>query len=77
MKAFIRKVGNSKGILIPATLLAESGIRDEIDLRLENGCIIIEPVRPLRAGWFDAYQSATDTDAWLGLPPEASEEWAW
>lgn len=57
----LRRIGNSQGVLIPATMLAESGITDKINLRLENGRIIIEAVRKNRAGWFDAYRSEAET----------------
>jgi antitoxin MazE len=78
MKTTLRRIGNSQGVLIPAPLLAECGIKDEIELRLEGGKIVIEPVRPTRAGWFDDYRAGEDVDAWEGLPPEAdSGEWEW
>ena len=78
MRTTLRKIGNSRGVLIPAALLAECGISDEIELRLEGARIVIEPVRAPRAGWFDAYRAEDDADAWEGLPPEeGSEEWEW
>ena len=78
MRTSLRKIGNSRGVLIPAPLLAECGITDEIELRLEGTKIIIEPVAAPRAGWFDGYAPEADVDAWEGLPPDAdSEEWSW
>lgn len=78
MRTTLRKIGNSRGVLIPAPLLAECGITDEIDLRLEGAKIVIEPVRPSRPGWYDGYCAEGDTDAWAGLSPEAdSGEWVW
>lgn len=79
MRTILRKIGNSRGILIPAALLAQCGITGEIELRLEGKTIVIEPARPVRSGWFEGYQADTpDTDAWEGLAPdEDAEEWAW
>lgn len=78
MRTMLRKIGNSRGVLIPAALLAESGITDEIELRLEAGRIVIEPVQPARVGWFDGYRADEDDDAWRELPPAAdSGEWEW
>lgn len=78
MKTMLRRIGNSQGVLIPAPLLAECGITNEIDLHLENGKIVIEPVAPARAGWFDGYHATDDIDAWEGLPPAVdSGEWEW
>lgn len=76
MRTALRRIGNSQGVLIPAPLLAECGIKDEIELHLEGGKIVIEPVRPTRAGWFDRYRADEDVDAWGDLSPEAdSGEW--
>jgi len=78
MRTTLRKIGNSRGVLIPARLLAECGIADEIDLRLEGTKIVIERLRPARAGWFDTYRADDDADTWDGLPPGAdSDEWEW
>jgi antitoxin MazE len=78
MRTVLRKIGNSRGVLIPAPLLAECGIADEIELRLEGSKIVIEPVVAPRAGWFDNYVAESDTDAWPDLPPDAdSAEWSW
>lgn len=78
MRTQLRKIGNSRGILIPAALLAECGITDEIELRLDGARLVIEAAPPARAGWFAGYQAAADIDAWGGLPIDAdSDEWGW
>ncbi|MFA7280408.1 MAG: hypothetical protein WC100_09950 [Sterolibacterium sp.] len=78
MRTTIRKIGNSRGVLIPAALLAECGIADEIDLRLEGTKIVIERLQPARLGWYDGYRVEKDADAWEGMPPVAeSDEWEW
>ncbi|MEW6501995.1 MAG: AbrB/MazE/SpoVT family DNA-binding domain-containing protein [Thermodesulfobacteriota bacterium] len=72
-------MGNSRGVLIPAAFLAECKVGAEIELRQEGGCIIIEPVKAPRAGWFDGYRAKKDADAWEGLveTPAEGEEWQW
>jgi antitoxin MazE len=79
MKSTLRRIGNSRGIIIPAALLAACDIQDEIELTLEQGRLIIEPVRPARAGWFDGYTQEQDTDAWADLADTAREQenWQW
>ena len=79
MRTTLRKIGNSHGVLIPAPLLAECGITDEIDLYLEGAKIVIEPVRLTRSGWFDGYRAEVDSEAWWeGLLPDTdSDEWEW
>ena len=80
MHTTIRKIGNSKGILIPAPLLAACDIHDEVEMRVENNRIVIEPVSPkLRQDWFIAYSAEADHDAWANLQETAAEqdEWEW
>ncbi|MFN4063686.1 hypothetical protein GO613_03890 [Azoarcus communis] len=78
MRTTVRKIGNSRGILIPAPLLAECGIADEVEMRLDGARIVIEPVQPSRTGWFDHYRAEADTDAWGTLPVDADAgEWEW
>ncbi len=57
MRAAIRRMGNSSGIIIPKPILAQIGISagDEFDLSLEDGRIMLAPAkRTVRAGWADA-----------------------
>lgn len=79
MKTPLRQIGNSRGVLLPASLLRQCGIRDEIELRLEGQRIIIEPVVEPRRGWFDGYQPEQDDVAeWPDEPfAEETEEWEW
>ncbi|HEB97526.1 MAG TPA: AbrB/MazE/SpoVT family DNA-binding domain-containing protein [Sedimenticola thiotaurini] len=79
MKSNLRKIGNSRGVLIPAPFLAACGIEDEIVLRLDGKRIIIEPVHAPRAGWFDDYREDDDENVWLDLVEDESDqkEWQW
>jgi len=57
VRAAIRKLGNSSGVIIPKSMLAEIGIAagDAVDLSLEDGRIAITPVkRRPREGWAEA-----------------------
>ena len=79
MRTTLRKVGNSRGVLIPVAFLSACQINNEIEMRQEGRRIIIEPVKTVRDGWFDGYQAAKDTDVWAGLEETAveSEDWQW
>lgn len=77
MRALIRKIGNSRGVLIPAALLESCGIKGEVDMRLEGNKIIIEPLLAPREGWFDSFDPAEEVfDEWDELP-EPDGDWAW
>jgi antitoxin MazE len=78
MRTSLRKVGNSRGIIIPAPLLAACGMIDEVNIRLEGKNLVIEPVSAPRAGWFDGYQPEADAEPLAAIPvDESTEEWVW
>ena len=53
MLTTLRQTGNSRGILIPVAFLASCQIEDQVDMQLQDGQIVIKPVRrKLRDGWF-------------------------
>ncbi len=56
MRTVLPKIGNSRGVLIPAAFLAECGVGTEIEMRQEGLGLVIEPVKTARLGWFDGYQ---------------------
>ena len=80
------RIGNSRGIRLPKSLLDQSAIGDEVTLRVSGGSIIIEPVKNPRAGWEEAILKSIkkhgpippiDPD-WEYMPNEFDEkEWTW
>lgn len=50
----IVRIGNSRGIRIPKTLLEEAELPEEVELRAEPGRVVVEAARGARAGWADA-----------------------
>jgi antitoxin MazE len=84
MRVAIRKLGNSSGVIIPKSILAEIGVAagDMVELSLENGRVTITPVkkRP-REGWAAAFaeiEELGDADlAWLQFGNEGDDELQW
>jgi len=63
MQTAVRKLGNSAGVIITKSTLAELGLAagDAVDLRLEDGRLILAPVRrPSRAGWAEASRAIAE-----------------
>lgn len=59
MRAPVRKLGNSSGVIIPKPILLEIGVEvgDDLQLSLDNGRIVLAPMkRHPRAGWAKAAQ---------------------
>jgi antitoxin MazE len=84
MRAAIRKLGNSSGVIIPKSMLTEIGIAagDTVDLSLENGRIAITPVkRRPREGWAEAFEEigelSEEDRAWLEFGNEGDSELKW
>ena len=78
MHSQLRKIGNSRGIIIPAAILEACELRDEVNLRVEGKTLIIEAISAPRKGWFDNYQAENDVDVLSSLPhDETDDEWQW
>ncbi len=78
MRTQLKNVGDTRCILIPASLLVACGIGDEVDIHQEGARIIIKSSRAIRQGWFETYEPRHDVDAWKNLPPDSdSGDWEW
>lgn len=56
MQSTLIKIGNSKGVRIPASLLKEYDFGDEVILELQETGILIKPAKKPRAGWGRAFK---------------------
>ena len=62
MKIVIRRMGNSRGVLIPKPLLAQVGLEDEAELLVEKDCIVLRrPQKKVREGWAEASRNIAST----------------
>jgi antitoxin MazE len=84
MRAIVRKLGNSSGVIIPKPLLAEIGVEvgDAFDVMLEEGRIVLAPVnRHPRAGWAKASQeiaqAGDDALVWPEFGNVGDDELVW
>ena len=85
MLTTMRKVGNSRGVLIPAAFLASCQIEDQVDMQLQDGQIVIKPVkRKMRDCWFaqpvvqaTLLQEAVEAQTWDAVPVADDSEWVW
>jgi antitoxin MazE len=79
MRTAIRRIGNSKGVIIPAALLESCGLGEEVELTVQGRALVIEAVKRPRAGWFEGMQPESDEQDALSGPPvdEGDEEWQW
>ena len=76
MKTLIRKMGNSRGVLIPKPFLVQMGMDvGEVDIEIERDAIVIRNLRKkARHGWADASKKiAAAADDGLGWPEFAND----
>lgn len=54
MRARLVRIGNSRGVRLPKPIIQEVGLKDEVDVRIQGGAVIIRPLGRRRAGWAEA-----------------------
>ena len=76
MKARLVRVGNSHGVRIPKAVIEQCGFKDEVELSVKDGALIVVPARGLREGWDEAFKAmaAAGDDALL-MPDDLGTEW--
>lgn len=74
MRSKLVQIGNSMGVRLPKAVLQAVGLRDAVDLRVEEGRLVITPVRRRRRpreGWEEAIRADIEKNG----VPQAEEEW--
>ena len=56
MQAEVIRIGNSRGIRIPAAILKQCGIVAKVELEVQDNHIVLKPVSTPRQGWAAAFQ---------------------
>ncbi|MGI9145767.1 MAG: AbrB/MazE/SpoVT family DNA-binding domain-containing protein [Chloroflexota bacterium] len=84
MQARIIRIGNSRGIRLPKSVLEECRLGATVDLSVEDGLLVVRPVPAPRAGWEEAFRTMAelgddtllDAEAPLGADWD-EQEWEW
>jgi antitoxin MazE len=83
MRLELVRIGNSRGIRIPKPILEECGFEDEVELQIDEGRLVIAPVRQPRMGWEEAFRAAGSSSQdevlleEMGLNEFDTKEWRW
>ena len=56
MKVNVVRIGNSRGIRIPKTILNQCRITDAMELEIQGNQLLLRPATGPRAGWDDAFR---------------------
>ena len=84
MRASIRRMGNSAGIILPKPVLAELGVKtgDDLSLTLDKGRVVLTPAKAHpRAGWAEAAKkvgaSGDDALVWPEFGNAGDDDLTW
>ena len=84
IKTKMVKIGNSQGVRIPKVVLEQLGFSTDVELEVQDGQIVLRPLRHARAGWEEIFRHMSergddhllDADT-LSLSSWDEEEWSW
>ncbi len=82
IRSKVVKIGNSRGIRIPRTVLDQAGLSGDVEMAVEGGKLIIYSARKPRQGWEVAFKAmASHGDDQLADQPSSTAwdeaEWTW
>jgi antitoxin MazE len=71
------RIGNSQGVRIPKALVEQAGLRDDVEIRLEDDRLIISAAQHPRSGWEEAFRTMAERhdDALPGPGMQAPTAW--
>ena len=72
------KIGNSRRIRIPKSVIQDSGLTEEVELEIGDGQIIIKSLSANRANWDSAFKKmAKNKDDVLMEPQSLFKDTSW
>ena len=82
VRSKVVNIGNSRGIRIPRALLEQAGLTDEVEMTIEDDCLIIRSAHQPRLGWdvqFAGMAENGEDQLIEGHLPTRwdAEEWKW
>jgi len=82
MKTRLVRIGNSRGVRLPKPLIEEAGLKDDVEIVVQEGRILISPITTHRAGWADAARDLREKGGDELLDPLTptrfdEEDWQW
>ena len=83
MRAEIIRIGNSRGLRIPKSILDQCGFRQSVNLNIVDHSLVVTPCSDLKVGWSEAFQRMASHQDDSFLDDESAslssddEEWQW
>ena len=82
MKSKILSIGNSKGVIIPSSVMKDLGLTDAVEMEVVENTLVIRPVSKVREGWEERIAQVVKDDSGKDRMPdffkdEKLEDWTW
>jgi antitoxin MazE len=77
VRARIIRIGNSRGIRLPKSVLEQCQLGETVDLAVEHGVLVVRPIAAPRVGWEEAFRAMAQAgdDALLDAEAPAGTDW--
>ncbi len=77
MKTNIVRIGNSKGVRLPKSILEQCRLKDSVELEVEGNVLTIRPIHTPRIGWPEAFSAMAkqQDDKLLDAGTASATEW--
>lgn len=82
MRSRLIRIGNSRGVRIPKTVIEEVGLEGELELQVRGATVVISAPKSPRSGWAEAARRMHEAGEDRLLDKETPtrfdrEEWRW
>ena len=82
IRSKVVKIGNSRGIRIPRTLLEQAGLSNDVEMTVQGDKLIIQPARKARQGWEESFKEMSSQGDDHLIDQDVSttwdeSEWTW
>jgi antitoxin MazE len=76
MKVALVPIGNSMGIRIPRSIIAQCGFGDQVEMRVSEGMLVLSAIGRPREHWDEDFErTAASGDDTLLVPDTIVHEW--
>jgi antitoxin MazE len=75
VRSKVVKIGNSRGIRIPRTLLEQAGLTDEVEMTVDGDKLIIHSARSTRLSWDAQFAAITEQGDDHPMDEAISSDW--
>ncbi|MBV8280614.1 MAG: AbrB/MazE/SpoVT family DNA-binding domain-containing protein [Candidatus Eremiobacteraeota bacterium] len=82
MRIKIRKLGNSKGIILPKPIISQLNLDSDVEMSVEDSSIVLrKPASAVRQGWAEdsrrLHELGGDKLIWPEFPNSGDDELVW